>query len=128
MFFLSRGVVLSLLSETRDPTQIKAPLRHLFNGIHSLEFDDLDEAHAMISGKGERIPFGAPIRTRDARGCVEKWMLQVEEQMKSTVHDVIDGSLESIGSSARSDWAQEWPCQGVLAAEFINSTSLIHEA
>ena len=62
LFFLSQAEVLSMLSETRDPTKVQGHLRHCFTGIHSLEFDDLHEAHAMISGRGERIPFSAPIR------------------------------------------------------------------
>jgi hypothetical protein len=31
----------------------------------------------MISAKGERIPFLSPLRTKEAKGCVEKWMMQV---------------------------------------------------
>ena len=71
-----------MLSETRDPTRVQGHLRHCFTGIHSLEFDDLHEAHAMVSARGERIPFAAPLRTRDAKGCVEKWMIQVNTIMR----------------------------------------------
>ena len=80
LFFLSQAEVLLMLSETRDPARVQGHLRHCFTGIHSLEFDDLHEALAMISGRGERIPFSAPIRTKAAKGCVEKWMLQVEKK------------------------------------------------
>ena len=48
----------------------------------------------MTSPKGERIPFPAPIRTRDARGCVEKWLIQVEENMRLSVRDIIDGGKD----------------------------------
>lgn len=54
--------------------------------------------------------------------------LQVEEYMKTSVHDIIDGCLEAIGNSNRVEWSQEWPCQSVLVAEFINATTLIIEA
>ena len=50
----------------------------------------------MTSPKGERIPFPAPIRTRDARGCVEKWLIQVEENMRLSVRDIIDGGRDLV--------------------------------
>ena len=77
LFFLSKREVLALLSETRDPTLVQKYVSHIFPGIQSLEFDDLHDAHAMISSKGERIPFSSPISTKEAKGCVEKWMLKV---------------------------------------------------
>ena len=48
--------------------------------------------------------------------------------MKSSVRDIIDGALEVIGNSSRTEWAQDWPCQAVLVAEFINATTLMQEA
>jgi dynein heavy chain len=66
-----------LLCETRDPNLVQGFLHLCFAGIQSLEFDDLQEGYAMISAKGERIPFLSPLRTKDAKGCVEKWMMQV---------------------------------------------------
>jgi hypothetical protein len=39
---------------------------------------DFQEAHAMISAKGERIPFLSPLRTKESKGCVEKWMMQAK--------------------------------------------------
>ena len=57
LFFLSKREVLALLSETRDPTLVQKYVSHIFPGIQSLEFDDLGDANAMISSKGERIPF-----------------------------------------------------------------------
>ena len=68
LFFLSKAKVLVMLSETRDPTRVQQFIRHCFSGIHSLEFDDLHEAQAMMSAKGERIPFANPLRTRGREG------------------------------------------------------------
>ena len=128
LFFLSRQEVLGLLSETRDPTRTKDYLRLCFSGIHALDFDELQEIQSMQSVKGERIPFPAPIRTRDARGCVEKWLVQIEEGMKSAVRDIIDGALETVVNAARSEWVQEWPCQAVLVAAFLDATAASQEA
>ena len=77
-----------MLSETRDPTQTQKYVSHIFPGIQCLEFDDLHDANAMISSKGERIPFSSGISTKEAKGCVEKWMLKVRE----TIFTVILGS------------------------------------
>ena len=77
LYFLSRAEVLALLCETRDPNLVQSFLHLCYAGIQSLEFDDLQEAYAMISAKGERIPFLSPLRTKEAKGCVEKWMMQV---------------------------------------------------
>lgn len=128
LFFLSRQEVLGLISETRDPTRAVKLLRLCFSGIYSLEFDELQEIQSMCSLKGERIPFPAPIRTRDARGCVEKWLIQIEENMKTAVRDIIDGALETVGSSTRPEWVQEWPCQAVLVAAFLDATAQSQEA
>ena len=82
----------------------------------------------MQSAKGETIPFPAPIRTRDARGCVEKWLIQVEENMKNAVRDIIDGALETCATSSRCEWVQEWPCQAALVAAFLDATLSSQEA
>lgn len=128
LFFLSRQEILGLLSETRDPTRAVKNLRLCFNGIWGLEFDELQEIQSMKSAKGEMIPFPAPIRTRDARGCVEKWLIQVEDNMKSAVRDIIDGALETVTTSTRAEWVQEWPCQAVLVAAFLDATAQSQEA
>ena len=64
LFFLSRQEKLALLCQTRDPTKTQEHLRLCFSGIHSLEYDELQEIQSMQSPKGERIPLPAPIRTR----------------------------------------------------------------
>ncbi len=74
---MSRKEVLALLSETQDPTRVQDFFKLCFAGIHSLEFDELQEIQSIQSAKGERIPLAMPIRTRDSRGCVEKWLIQV---------------------------------------------------
>ena len=79
LYFLSRAEVLSLLCETRDPNLVQGFLHLCYAGIQSLEFDEMLEAQAMISAKGERLPFLTPLRTKEAKGCVEKWMMQVRK-------------------------------------------------
>jgi dynein heavy chain len=69
--------MLDILSETKDPLRVQTHLKKVFEGIASLEFDEDYVIHAMISPQGERVPFINPVRTADARGSVEVWLLQV---------------------------------------------------
>ena len=78
-----------MLCETRDPNLVQGFLHLCYAGIQSLEFDEMLEAQAMISAKGERLPFLTPLRTKEAKGCVEKWMMQV----RSHVRKVTDGHI-----------------------------------
>ena len=71
-----------MLCETRDPNLVQGFLHLCYAGIQSLEFDEMLEAQAMISAKGERLPFLTPLRTKEAKGCVEKWMMQVRSQVR----------------------------------------------
>jgi hypothetical protein len=36
----------------------------------------------MISKMGERVPFLSPIKAKESKGCVEKWMLYVRGTKK----------------------------------------------
>ena len=42
----------------------------------------------MISAEKESVPFKNVISTKNANGKVEEWLLQVEEVMFASIHDV----------------------------------------
>lgn len=43
----------------------------------------------MYSSEGERVEFISTISTSEARGAVEKWLIQVEDIMLKSIHNVI---------------------------------------
>ncbi len=103
-FFLSRWQLLQTVCETRDPTRLQSQLPLLFpgksnqfcrtthvepfshhtellneTGIARLELGEMHEATALISPLEERMPLILPVKTREYRGCVEKWLAQVTQ-------------------------------------------------
>lgn len=71
--------MLEILSETKEPLRVQPHLKKLFEGIYKLAFDDNMEILAMISAEDEKIKMLNSISTVDARGSVEKWLVQVSQ-------------------------------------------------
>lgn len=116
-FFLSNEDLINILAETRDPLLVQPHLKKCFEGIHELLFNSYSDILGMRSLEKEEINFIEKISPKDYKSNVEKWLLRVEEEMRSALQKVMEDSLIDLNSNTKqtlSEWIRKWPGQIVL--------------
>jgi dynein heavy chain, axonemal len=118
-FFLSNDEMLEILSETKDPIRVQPHLSKCFEGINRLKFNESLDALSMISVEREEVNFLEKVSTSAARGSVEKWLSQVEDQMLSSIKKETSNSWENYAQTERVEWVTKWPGMVVLAVSQV---------
>lgn len=117
-FFLSNDELLNMLSETKNPQHIQPFLNRCFSGIDRLTMSDAGEVHGIESSAGEKINFTRCISLTVA-GNIEKWLLQIEREMRAAIHTEIINCYADYVTSSRLVWSLHWPQMIVLVVANI---------
>lgn len=124
-YFLSNDELLSILSQTKDPTAVQRHLRRCFENVGSLTFEEDLKMTAMNSCEGENVPF---VRTLYPEGNVEHWLLEVEAVMRETLKDILGKAVAQYPEVPRIEWVLNWPAQIVLCGAMIYWTKHVEDA
>ncbi|XP_053607537.1 dynein axonemal heavy chain 3 [Plodia interpunctella] len=127
-FFLSNDELLEILSETKDPMRVQPHLKKCFEGIYTLDFNANKEIVGMASAEGEVVKLSSSIQPADAKGMVERWLQQLEQQMIISLRDVATESVNQYAVVKREDWVLSWPGQIVQTGSCVQYTTEAIEA
>ncbi|KAJ8963034.1 hypothetical protein NQ314_005606 [Rhamnusium bicolor] len=127
-FFLSNDELLEILSETKDPMRVQPHLKKCFEGIHQLDFNLDEEVVGMISAEKEKVPFSGKIVPAEAKGMVERWLVQVETIMIQSLKDITRDSVNNYPSVDRPTWILNWPGQIVQCVDCVQWTTEVTQA
>jgi len=130
-FFLSNDELLMILSQTKDPTAVQPHMNKCFEGINRVRFDNSNEViEAMISVEGELVEFRAPVNVSegDKKGNVEKWLMEVQDAMITSLTDITRESIAAYAEKERTEWVIQWPAQVVICVDNVYWTKEVAEA
>lgn len=82
----------------------------------------------MRSTEGEEVELVDIIPTAAARGQVEKWLVELETDMRKSVRYAVHQAILAYYTKRRTSWVLEWPGQTVLCVGQLYWTQQVEEA
>uniref|UniRef100_A0A8R1DS61 DHC_N2 domain-containing protein n=1 Tax=Caenorhabditis japonica TaxID=281687 RepID=A0A8R1DS61_CAEJA len=95
LFCLSDELVLSLICDSREPANCKSYLPLLFPALTSFEQNTKMEI-VSVSTVSETIPLVKPVNVNSSKRHVEKWMHELDAQIKYTLKTKIRRLIEKM--------------------------------
>ena len=128
-YFLSDEELIEIISKTKDPTLVTKYLSKCFEAIDTIDFDSQNQIVAMFSKEKERVALFKPVNVNEGekRGRVEKWLKELERNMKDTLKRKTMESFKDL-SRERIKWLLSWPGQIILAVNNVRWTSNVEAA
>jgi dynein heavy chain len=127
-YFLSDEELLEILSKAKDPTLVTKYMKKCFEAIEYIEFNKSLEVINMKSSEKELVTFLKPVVTSQGhnKGRVEKWLNDVEVQMRETLYRVSVNCQSD--TTERTKWVFKWPGQVIIAVNNTRWTAGVEEA
>ena len=99
-YFLSNDELISILSQTKDPSAVQPHLRKCFEAVQKITMSGAEhEMTEMVSAENEQVPFLNPLYPR---GSVEVWMGEIETMMRKSVRAITEEGDRAVqGDEAR---------------------------
>jgi len=124
-YFLSNDELLEILSQTRNAQAVQPHLRKCFDNVVKVEFSkekDSAEILGMWSAEKEYVAWSEPVF---ARGPVEHWLGNIEDEMRRTLYDEGKKALETYPEDGRyrDEWFFDSCAQAVLTIDLTQWTA-----
>eukprot|EP00398_MALV-I-01_sp_L67-1_P000742 gene742-313_t len=121
-FFLSNDELLSILSETKDPTLVQPQLGQCFEGMTKVKFDKgNDNIEYLVDATGETVELlnKVNVTSPEVAGQVELWMLEIEASMRHAIKLNIDQSHREYPNEKRTEWVKKWPGMVIICVDMV---------